>query len=188
VPVAYEVARRLGAALDILVVRKLGFPGQEELALGAIASGGVRVLNADVVKAGGLSAETIDSIAEREQAELDRREKAYRGERPLPSLDGKAVILVDDGLATGATMRAAIQAVRAQNAAEVVVAVPVAPAATVASLQQSTDALVCLETPEMFLGIGQWYDDFSQTTDEEVRERLRTSWKDYVAAEVSSDS
>jgi putative phosphoribosyl transferase len=176
VPVAFEVAHELDAGLDLLIVRKLGVPGHEELALGAIASGGVRVLNDDVVTSLGIPAHVVDEVTRREAVELVRRERAYRGERPYPALDGRRVVLVDDGLATGATMRAAVAAVRQRQAAEVIVAVPVAPADTVAVLQDEADDVLCPATPEPFYGVGQWYEDFRQTDDDEVRALLARAW------------
>lgn len=173
VPVAYEVARALGTPLDVFVVRKLGVPGHEELAMGAIASGDVRVLNEDVVRKLNVSDEVIDSIAEEERAELRRREQAYRGDRSLPDLQGRTVILVDDGLATGATMRAAVAGVRAHEPAEIIAAVPTAAAETCADLQDEVDVMVCTETPRPFFGVGAWYHNFSQTTDEHVRNLLQ---------------
>jgi len=172
VPVAYEVASALELPLDVLVVRKLGFPGQEELAMGAIASGGVQVINSEVLDMVDVSEETIDRVAAREREELRRREAAYRGQRPFPALKDRCVILVDDGLATGSTMKAAVSAVREQEPAKIVVAVPVAPEKTVVKLRQTADDVICLHTPVEFLGIGGFYDDFSQTTDEEVRDYL----------------
>jgi len=169
VPVALEVARRLRAPLDVLTVRKLGLPGQEELAMGAIASGGVRVLNQDVLDLLRVPPEVVDRVAEDELRELDRREAAYRGDRLRPELAGRCVILVDDGLATGATMRAAVDAVRRAEPAEVIVAVPVAPRETVVELRRSADRVICPWTPEPFFGIGGWYVDFAQTSDAEVR-------------------
>ena len=176
VPVAARVAETIEAPLDIMVVRKLGTPGQEELAMGAIASGGGRVLNEDVVRELGIRDETLDAVTRRERTELDRRERAYRGERPFPNLSGLCVILVDDGVATGATMMAAVEAVRTVGAGEVVVAVPVAPPDTVTRLQERADSVVCLETPEPFLGVGRWYRDFGQTADEEVVRLLTAAW------------
>lgn len=173
VPVAYEVARALGAPLDVFLVRKLGVPGHEELALGAIATGGVRVLNDHVVRGARVSPEQIEAVAAREQAELERREREYRGGRPPPEIRGRVVILVDDGLATGATMRAAAEAVARQGPARVVIAVPVAAAETCRALSRQVDEVVCAETPEPFWGVGMWYQDFGQTTDEEVRALLR---------------
>lgn len=172
VPVAFEVARALGAPLDIFLVRKLGVPGQEELAMGAIASGGVQVLNEAVVRATGVSPQTIERIAAAERQELDRRAKTYRGDRPPLVLAGRTVLLIDDGLATGASMRAAVQAVRSQKPVKIVVAVPVAPSDTCAGLRGMADEVVCLTTPEPFYAVGSWYDDFAQTTDEEVRDLL----------------
>ncbi len=176
VPVALEVATALGARLDLMLVRKLGTPGQEELAMGAIAGGGGRVMNEDVVRALGISEAAIERVAERESAELKRREQAYRGDRPWPELAGQCVILVDDGLATGATMRASVEAVRAQQPARIVVAVPVAPRDTVALLRNQADAVVCLAEPEPFSAIGLWYLDFSQVSDDEVRAMLDVAW------------
>jgi predicted phosphoribosyltransferase len=173
VPVAYEVSRALGAPLDVFVVRKLGVPGHEELAFGAVASGGVRVLN-EVVAALDLDAESIERIAERELAEVERRERLYRGERPRPDLRGKVVILVDDGLATGASMRAAALAARQLGPKEVVVAVPVAADQTCDEFRADVDEVVCAFTPEPFYALGLWYENFDQTSDEEVRELLRT--------------
>jgi putative phosphoribosyl transferase len=172
VPVAYQVARELGAPLDIFVVRKLGTPGQEELAMGAIASGGVRVMNPDVVRAARIPEQAIEETAKREAQELERRERAYRGEREMPELQNRCVVLVDDGLATGATMRVAVAAIRKHNPSRVVVAVPVAPPDTVERLRAEADEVVCLSTPEPFIAIGRWYENFSQTTDEEVRQLL----------------
>ncbi|HSU12684.1 phosphoribosyltransferase [Longimicrobium sp.] len=172
VPVGYEVARALGAPLDVFLVRKLGVPGHEELAMGAIASGGVRVLNARVVESLGIPATAIDHVAAQEQAELERRERAYRGGRPPPRVEGCHVILVDDGLATGSTMRAAAAALRAMRPRRLVVAVPVAAAETCEELRAEVDEVVCAMTPEPFYAVGLWYDDFSQTTDQEVAELL----------------
>ena len=173
VPVGFEVARALGAPLDVFLVRKLGLPGQEELAMGAIASGGVRVLNDDVVGALGVPASVIDEVARKEEKELRRREQSYRGSRPVPDLRGRAVILVDDGLATGSTMRAAVRAVKQMGPAKVVVAVPVAAASTRDDLAEEVDEIVCATPPEPFLAVGRWYEDFSQTSDDEVRELLQ---------------
>ena len=172
VPVAFEVARSLGAPLDVFLVRKLGVPGYEELAMGAIASGGVRVVNEDVVQHLGIAPEVIDAVAAREQGELERRERAYRDERPAPDVRGRTVILVDDGLATGSTMRAAALALRQQGPARVVVAVPVASREACEEFRGEVDDIVCAATPEPFMGVGRWYEDFSQTTDEEVRSLL----------------
>jgi predicted phosphoribosyltransferase len=175
VPVAYEVAQVLDAPLDVFLVRKLGVPGHEEYALGAIATGGVRVINQDVVRASGIAPATIDAIAAREQQELDRRERLYRGDRPGPDVRGRTVILVDDGLATGATMYAAVKALRQQGAGRVVVAVPIAPRETCDQLREEVDDIVCAITPEPFRAVGLWYEDFSQTTDDEVRGLLARS-------------
>ena len=172
IPVAYEVARGLGAPLDVFVVRKLGVPGQEELAMGAIASGGVRVVNVEVVRALGISAEMLDRAAAEESRELERRETSYRGDRPPPRIEGRTVILVDDGLATGSTMRAAVAGLGQQRPGRLVVAVPVAARATCEELRREVDELICHATPEPFLAVGRFYDDFSQTTNEEVRELL----------------
>jgi predicted phosphoribosyltransferase len=168
VPVADEVAAAISAELDILVVRKLGSPGYEELAMGAIAGAGIRVLNDDVIAIRNISAAEIETVARKEGAELERRQCAYRGDRPLPTLTGRQVFLVDDGLATGATMRAAIAFARAQRPAEIIVAVPVAAADTARELRQTVDRLICVEEPAMFMAIGQFYSDFGQTSDEEV--------------------
>jgi len=172
VPVAYEVAQRLGVPLDVFIVRKLGVPGFEELALGAIASGGVRVLNDDVVRVLPNASELVESVTARETAELQRREQAYRDGRPPPELRGRVVILVDDGLATGATMRAAVAALRQLGAARIVVAVPVGAADTCRELEEEVDETVCVMAPEWFQAVGQFYEDFSQTSDDEVRELL----------------
>lgn len=168
VPVGYEVARQLSAPLDVFIVRKLGVPGYPEYAMGALASGGVRVMNDEVVRQLGIDQASIDRIAAAEQQELERRERAYRGDRPRPALAGRSVILVDDGLATGATMRAAVRAVRAQGPARLIVAVPVAAADSADDLAREVDRLVAVATPEPFFGVGRWYDDFSQTDDREV--------------------
>ena len=173
VPVGYEIARALHAPLDVFVVRKLGVPGREELAMGALASGGVRVLNADVVTALGRHAEeAIERVTKRETEELRRREERYRGDRPFPNLAGKVVVLVDDGLATGATMRAAARAVRQRQPARLIIAVPVAAESSCREMRTEADEVVCAFIPEPFFGVGQFYEDFSQTTDEEVRALL----------------
>jgi putative phosphoribosyl transferase len=173
VPVAFEVAQSLGAPLDLFLVRKLGTPGHRELAMGAIASGGVRVLNEDVIRWYGISAAEIDAVAREEQRELERREVAYReGREPVP-VEGGTVILIDDGLATGSTMRAAVQAVRQRRPARVVVAVPVGAPQTCDELSAIADEVVCARTPEPFAAVGQWFLDFDQTTDQEVRDLLR---------------
>jgi predicted phosphoribosyltransferase len=172
VPVAYEVARALGTPLDVFVVRKLGVPGHEELAMGAVATGGVRVLNDDVVRGLRIPDRVIDAVTALEQQELARRERLYRGDRTPPDVRGRTVILVDDGLATGATMHAAIAALRQQEPARIVVAVPTAAPETCNALRAEVDDVVCAITPEPFHAVGLWYEDFSQTTDEEVRELL----------------
>jgi putative phosphoribosyl transferase len=172
VPVAYEVAAALGATLDVFVVRKLGVPGHEELAMGAIASGGVLVLDQDVVRALGITKEELQRVGATELRELERREAVYRGSPEPPELAGTTVILVDDGLATGATMQAAAQAVRKLGPARIVVAVPVASAQTCDAFRHGVDEIVCLMTPEPFHAVGLWYEDFSPTSDDEVRELL----------------
>jgi putative phosphoribosyl transferase len=172
VPVAYEVARTLNAPLDIFLVRKLGVPGHEELAMGAIASGGMRVLNEDVVRYLRIPGGVIDSVATGEQKELERRERAYRGDRPAPDIRGRTVILIDDGLATGSTMRAAVAALRQQHPSRIVVGVPTAAQETCDEFRAEVDEIVCATTPEPFYAVGMWYEDFSQTTDEEVRDLL----------------
>jgi putative phosphoribosyl transferase len=172
VPVAYEVAQRLGVSLDVFVVRKLGVPGFEELAVGAIASGGVRVLNEDIMRSLPNADQLIESVTEKETVELERREQTYRDGRPAPELRDRVVILVDDGLATGATMRAAVAALRQQGVAKIVVAAPVGAPDTCRELEQEADETICATAPEFFQAVGQYYEDFSQTSDEEVRELL----------------
>jgi predicted phosphoribosyltransferase len=173
VPVAYEVARALNAPLDIMIVRKLGVPGQEELAMGAIGSGGVRVLNDHVVESMEISNEAIERVAAREQRELARREQLYRGGCPPFDAKGRTVIIVDDGIATGSTIRAAAKGLRKMGPARIIIAVPVAPASTVRQLEQEVDEVVCLTTPNPFFAIGESYGDFSQVGDDEVRALLR---------------
>jgi putative phosphoribosyl transferase len=173
VPVAYEVAMALAAPLDVFLVRKLGVPGYEELAMGAIASGGVRVLNVEVVERLGIDEETIDAVSARELEELDRRERLYRDGRPPPDLTERTAVLVDDGLATGSTMRAAAAALREAGAGRTIAAAPVGAAATCRSLRDIADAVVCAQSPQDFMAVGVWYTDFTQTTDEEVCELLR---------------
>jgi putative phosphoribosyl transferase len=173
VPVAFEVARALEAPLDVFLVRKLGVPGREELAMGAIASGGVRVLNDEVLRSLEVADETIASVAAAEQRELERRERLYRNGGGATPVAGKTAILVDDGLATGASMRAAALALREQGAGEVVVAVPVAPPETCAAFEQQVDRIVCARTPARFYAVGEWYEDFSEVSDEQVRELLQ---------------
>ena len=176
VPVGARVARALRAPLDVFVVRKLGVPGHEELAMGAIAGGGVRVRNQEVTSRLGLDDAVIDRVAEAEELELARRERSYRADRPAPDLVGKVVVLVDDGLATGSTMRAAVAAARAAGPARIVVAVPTAPASTCERLRREADEVVCATTPRPFRAVGYSYRSFPQTTDEEVRELLRAAW------------
>ncbi len=168
VPVAYEVATALQAPLDVFLVRKLGVPGHEELAMGAVASGGVSILNDDVVRRLGISAAEIDAVAARELMELARRDRLYRGARPLPELRGHTVIVVDDGLATGASMKAAVAALRQLAPARIVVAVPIAAPEIRDELRNQADEIVCHMTPEPFYAVGQWYEDFGQTSDAEV--------------------
>ena len=182
VPVAFEVARELHAPLDVFLVRKLGVPGHEELAMGAIASGGVRVLNEDVVRMLRISDDVIDAVGAEERQELERRERTYRGNRPAPDVRGRTVILVDDGLATGSTMRAAIAALRQQRPARIVVAVPVGAPETCAEFQGEADEAVCARTPEPFYAVGLWYGDFSQTTDEEVHDLLERAAEEHAPA------
>ena len=172
VPVGYEVANALRVAFDVFVVRKLGVPGHEELAMGAIASGGVRLVNHDVVDPLGIPPAVLDQAARREQVELERRERLYRGSRPLIQLANKTVVLVDDGLATGSTMRAAVTAVRQQQPARIIVAVPVGAPPTCRELAAEADEVVCLRSPEPFVAVGLWYHDFTPTSDHEVRAML----------------
>ena len=180
VPVAYEVARELNAPLDVFIVRKLGVPGHEELGMGAIATGGVRTLHEGIIREIGISPQTIEAVSAREQAELERRERLYRGDRPAPTIKGRTVVIVDDGLATGSTMKAAIQAVRQQDPRQVIVAVPTAPSETCEQLKESADHVVCALTPEPFFSVGGSYADFTQITDGEVRDLIAS------AANISS--
>ena len=175
VPVAYEVASALGAPMDVFLVRKLGTPGHRELAMGAIASGGVRVLNDDVVRWYGIPEAAIERVAHEEEQELQRRERAYRDDLPAPNLANRTVILIDDGLATGSTMRAAAQAMKAHHPSRVVIAVPVGAPRTCTGLAAVADEVICARMPEPFSAVGQWYLNFDQTDDEEVRELLRKS-------------
>ena len=186
VPVAFEVAQALGVPLDIFLVRKLGVPGHEELAMGAIATGGVRVLNEETVEYLRIPDRIIDAVAAEELKELERRELAYRGNRPEPDVKGKTVILIDDGLATGSTIRAAAQALRQQQPARIIVAVPVAAPETCDEYRIGVDEIICAVTPEPFLGVGMWYLDFSQTTDEEVRDLLGRARGEKRAKQMSS--
>jgi predicted phosphoribosyltransferase len=173
VPVGYEIAEALNAPLDVFVVRKLGVPGHEELAMGAIASGGVRVRNGSVVEGLNVPDDVIDAVAEQEFRELARRERAYRDERPAPHVKGRTVLLVDDGVATGSTMKAAVEALRQLEASRIVVATPTAALSTVREMRQGVDEFVAVMTPADFVGVGQWYEDFSQTSDQEVRDLLQ---------------
>lgn len=173
VPVGYEVARALGAPLDVFVVRKLGLPGHPEFAIGAIASGGVRILNDEAARWYGIPTEVIDKVARAEQVELERRERAYRDDLPPLDLSGTIVILVDDGLATGSTMKAAIEAVRQQKPSKIIVAAPVGAPDSCAALEDVADEVVCARAPEPFSAVGLWYQDFSETSDDEVRTLLR---------------
>lgn len=169
VPVAYEVALALNVPLDVFIVRKLGLPGREELAIGAIASGGIRVLNNDIIRVLNVPEEVINIVARNELQELQRREHRYRGDRPAPEVRDRKVILIDDGLATGASMRAAVIGVRAQHPARIIIAVPAAAPELCNAFEFEVDEMVCEMTPEPFYGLSRWYEDFSQTTDEEVR-------------------
>jgi putative phosphoribosyl transferase len=172
VPVAAEVAKRLNAPLDVFVVRKLGLPGHPELAMGAIASGGVRVFNGEVVNALRIPDEVIDAVSAEELAELQRREKVYRAGLPPLDVEGKTIIVVDDGIATGSTMLAAVSALRQLNAARIIIAAPVVAASTYREMQRHADEVIAVILPERFYAVGQWYEDFSQTSDEKVRELL----------------
>ncbi|OON62527.1 phosphoribosyltransferase [Massilia sp. KIM] len=176
VPVAFPVARALHAELDLMIVRKLGLPGQEEFAMGAIGSGGVRVLQPGVPGLMGVSAAEVEAVTRREQAELARRERHYRGARPAPRLAGRCVILVDDGIATGASMEAAVEVARRQQPQRIVVAAPVGAPDTVEALRRKVDEVVCLVTPLRFRAVGEWYRQFDQTGDEEVQELLAQAW------------
>ena len=175
VPVAFEVAAALNAPLDVYVVRKLGTPGQEELGMGAVATGGVRVLNRPVIESLQISPEAIEAETRREREEVEKRERKYRGDRPPLDVTNRTVLLIDDGIATGSTIKAAITALKKQKAGKIVVAVPVAPASTIEELKKQVDEVVCVSTPEYFFAISVWYNSFPQTTDEEVRELLRKS-------------
>lgn len=182
VPVGFEVARALDAPLDVFIVRKLGAPGHRELAMGALASGGVRVINDDVVDAYQIAPEVIDEVTAEEQHELERRERLYRGRRPPVRVAGQTVIVVDDGLATGSTMRAAVAALRKMNPARIIVAVPTAAPQTCAEFRELADDCICVITPDPFYAVGLWYNDFSQTTDEEVCELLERAARQPSAA------
>jgi len=169
VPVACEVAQKLHAALDVFVVRKLGLPGHEELAMGAIATGGIRVINHQVVESMGIPADVMDAVARREQIELERREHLYREGRPAANVRGRTVLLVDDGIATGSTMYAAISALRQMGASRIVVAAPTGSSETLRQMSREADEVIAVISPEEFRSVGQWYEDFTQTTDDEVR-------------------
>jgi putative phosphoribosyl transferase len=177
VPVAFEVAKELNVKMDVFIVRKLGVPGNEELAMGAIASDNIRVLNEDVIRSFQIPQSVIDEVAVNELRELERRERLYRGNRPKPDISGSTVILIDDGLATGATMRAAAAAVKTKNPAKIVIAVPTAASDTCSAFENEVDKTICVATPEPFYGVGAWYEDFSQTTDKEVCELLNKAAK-----------
>jgi putative phosphoribosyl transferase len=190
VPVAFEVARALNVPLDVLIVRKLGAPDQPELAMGAIASGGVRVLNEELLRYYPIPDNLIESVAAREQKELERRERLYRGARPAPDIRGRTVILVDDGIATGTTMRSAVEALKKLGATSVVIAVPVAPGSVCEEFQRLRDHVVftCLATPEIFFAISFWYEDFPQTSDEEVCDLLNRAAEELTTAPIKSRS
>jgi putative phosphoribosyl transferase len=187
VPVGYEIASQLRAPLDVFVVRKLGVPGHGELAMGAIASGGIRVVNQDVVQYLSDAEMILDAVAAKEQPEIERREREHRDGRPMPELQGKIVILVDDGLATGATMRAGVAALRQHEVAKIVVAVPVGAPDTCREFEKEVDETICAITPDVFYGVGQFYEDFSQTTDEEVRELLAAAADELKQSRLSSE-
>jgi predicted phosphoribosyltransferase len=172
VPVGFEIAQALNAPLDMFMVRKLGLPGHEELAMGAIASGGVRVLNGEMVERLNIPDEIIDAVAAQELHELERRENAYRGDRPAPDVQGRTIILVDDGIATGSTMRAAVEALRQLNAGRIVVATPTVALSTAREMRPEVDEFVAVMTPANFVSVGQWYEEFEQTADAEVRDLL----------------
>ena len=180
VPVAYEVARALNAPLDVFLVRKLGLPGQEELAIGAIATGGVRVLNRDIIRTLSIPDEVINFVARRELQELQRRERLYRGDRPPPEVRDRTIILIDDGLATGASMRAAVVSLRARHPARILVAVPIAAETVCEAFRTEVDEIICAVTPEPFYGVGRWYEDFSQITDQEVRILLEEANRQFL--------
>jgi predicted phosphoribosyltransferase len=180
VPVAYEVALALNAPLDVFIVRKLGLPGREELAMGAVASGGVRVLNGDIIRMLSIPDEVINLVAKRELQELQRRERLYRGNRPKPELRDRTILLIDDGLATGASMRAAIAGLRAQHPARIVIAVPTAAPDVCEAFQSEADEIICAITPEPFYGVGRWYEDFSPVSDEEVQVLLEEANRQYL--------
>ncbi|MGQ9555818.1 MAG: phosphoribosyltransferase [Anaerolineae bacterium] len=187
VPVAFEVAKALHAPLDVFLVRKLGVPGNEELAMGAIAPGGVRVLNEEVVQGLRVPDSVIEAVTAREEEELRRRQQQYRDDLPPPNVRGRTVILVDDGLATGASMRAAVAALRQMQPAKIIVAVPTAAPSACREFQSEVDELVCAITPEPFYGVGLWYDDFSQTSDQEVRDLLKRATQEQLGQGAKED-
>lgn len=182
VPVAFEVARALDVPLDVFIVRKLGVPGHEEFAMGAIASGGVQLVDDTVVRELGLTDRDIQRVAAAERRELERRARQYRGDRPLPDIASRTVILVDDGLATGSSMRVAVAALRQEHPSRIVVAVPIAPPETCDALRREADEVVCAVTPEPFYAVGVWYDDFRQTTDEEVHDLMERARRELAPA------
>ena len=182
VPVAFEVARALDAPLDVFIVRKLGVPGHEELAMGAIATGGARLIDDAIARQLRISERAVQAVAEAEQRELERRERQYRGDRPPPDIAGRTVILVDDGLATGASMRVAVGALRQEHPGRIVVAVPIAPPETCDVLRREADDVVCAVTPEPFYAVGLWYNDFTQTTDAEVHDLLERARHELTSA------
>lgn len=182
VPVGFAVAQALGVELDVMLVRKLGMPGHEEYAMGAVGTGGVRVIQSGLVESGLVTAEAIEAATERELAEIERRDRLYRAGRPPPRLAGRCVIIVDDGIATGATLRAAVEVVRHSKVARLVVAVPVGPPESVAELAPLVDEMVCLATPFQFHAVSQWYRHFDQTSDEEVQDLLAVAWRDHALA------
>lgn len=186
VPVGYEIARALGVPLDVLVVRKLGVPGQPELAMGAIASGGIRVIDRRIVDSIGIPDRVLEAASQRERAELERRERAFRGDRPPLDIGGRIAIVVDDGLATGSSMRAALDAVRTRRPVRIVCAVPVAPPETCAALRQHADEMICLVTPEDMYAVGLWYENFAQTDDDEVRALLEAAARDLAAVSAEA--
>lgn|SRR5487761_75457 len=184
VPVGYEVARALHIPLDVLVVRKLGVPGEEELAMGALATGNVRILNENIVRSMHISDATIDRVTAREQKELDRRESLYRNNHPAYDVQGRTILLVDDGIATGATMAAAIKALKQQQPAQIIVAVPTAPPSTCQELVEEGIEIVCVMQPEPFFGVGYWYEQFPQVSDDEIASMLEQAGQEQPATEV----
>ena len=182
VPVAFEVARTLDAPLDVFVVRKLGVPGHEEFAMGAIATGGATLIDDTIVRQLRVTGAELDTVVRKEMRELERRERRFRGNRPPPDIAGRTVIVVDDGLATGSSMRVAVAALRQEHPGRIVVAVPIAPPETCAALRRDADDVVCAVTPEPFYAVGLWYDDFTQTTDDEVHDLLERGRSELAAA------